>query len=618
MELFFDGGIKNMFYSEEEIQKLIDNLDIVEVIGEYVNLKKAGSDYKGLSPFKDEKTPSFTVSPVKNIFKDFSTQIGGNVISFYMKINDIGFVQAVEELSQKYNIPLKKNGKSQIVSQKISEKQAENKEYFEIMNEAQTFFENNVEKYEEALEYMKNRDFSLEDMKKFKIGFASSIRDGLFQYLIEKNFSENKIMKLGLAKRNENGEIYDSFRNRIIFPIYNIEGKIVAFGGRIIEKNSNLPKYLNSPDSPIFKKGRELFGIKYQGGNVKKKGFAILMEGYLDVLTAQKNGFENAVASLGTAFTEEQAQLLKKYTDKILIAYDNDEAGRNAVIKAGYILKKYDFDIKCLVLKGEEKDPDEFLRKNGKKAFIEVVKESKEIFDFLILEFSKEMDLKDVDNVTKFIRKFKPFFSNVTDNLRKNLYLQKLSTEFRIDGFILKEELGNLTPEKSPKKPRISSDENTVKFKKLKEDLYIELEKQTFIYFLKCYGSEKQKCEKLLNKKFSSSIFNKLVEDMKTINFDIRKLDKIDITKEESEIIMGLQFSADKDIKDKDIYFREIYFGWIKREIDEERKKSDEEDDKIRKFELKRILSKLKCISKIDEIEKLYDEFILIRRSDYV
>jgi len=616
--VFFDGGIKNMFYSEEEIQKLIDNLDIVEVIGEYVNLKKAGSDYKGLSPFKDEKTPSFTVSPVKNIFKDFSTQIGGNVISFYMKINDIGFVQAVEELSQKYNIPLKKNGKSQIVSQKISEKQAENKEYFEIMNEAQTFFENNVEKYEEALEYMKNRDFSLEDMKKFKIGFASSIRDGLFQYLIEKNFSENKIMKLGLAKRNENGEIYDSFRNRIIFPIYNIEGKIVAFGGRIIEKNSNLPKYLNSPDSPIFKKGRELFGIKYQGGNVKKKGFAILMEGYLDVLTAQKNGFENAVASLGTAFTEEQAQLLKKYTDKILIAYDNDEAGRNAVIKAGYILKKYDFDIKCLVLKGEEKDPDEFLRKNGKKAFIEVVKESKEIFDFLILEFSKEMDLKDVDNVTKFIRKFKPFFSNVTDNLRKNLYLQKLSTEFGIDGFILKEELGNLTPEKSPKKPRISSDENTVKFKKLKEDLYIELEKQTFVYFLKCYDSEKQKCEKLLNKKFSSSIFNKLVEDMKTINFDIRKLDKIDITKEESEIIMGLQFSADKDIKDKDIYFREIYFGWIKREIDEERRKSDEENDKIKKLELKKILLKLKNISKIDEIEKLYDEFILIRRLGYV
>ena len=616
--MLFDGGIKNMFYSEEEIQKLIDNLDIVEVIGEYVNLKKAGSDYKGLSPFKDEKTPSFTVSPVKNIFKDFSTQIGGNVISFYMKINDIGFVQAVEELSQKYNIPLKRNGKFQIIGQKISEKQAENKEYFEIMNEVQNFFENNVEKYEEALEYMKNRDFSLEDMKKFKVGFASNIRDELFKYLIEKKFSEEKIMKLGLAKRNENGEIYDSFRNRISFPIYNTEGKIVAFGGRIIEKNTNLPKYLNSPDSPIFKKGKELFGIKYQGENVKKKGFAILMEGYLDVLTAQKNGFESAVASLGTAFTEEQAQLLKKYTDKVLIAYDNDEAGRNAVIKASYILKKYDFDVKCLVLKGKEKDPDEFLRKNGKRAFIEVVKESKDIFDFLISEFSKEQDLEDIDNVTKFIRKFKPFFSNVTDNLRKNLYLQKLSTEFGIDGFILKEELGNLEPEKSPKKIKISNDEKLVKFKKQKEDLYIELEKQTFIYVLKYYDSEKKKCEKLLNKKFSSLIFNKLIEDMKMINFNIKDLDKIDITEEEEKIIMGLQFSADKDTTDKDIYFREIYFGWIKREIDEERKRSDEENDKIRKFELKRILSKLKNISKVDEIEKLYDEFILIRRPNYV
>ena len=607
-----------MIYSEKEIQKLIDNLDIVQVIGEYVNLKKAGSNYKGLSPFKDEKTPSFTVSPVKNIFKDFSTQIGGNVISFYMKINDVSFIQAVEELSRKYNIPLKKNREYRTINQEIERKKALNKEYYEIMNEAQIFFRENIEKYPEALEYMKERNFSIEEIRKFGIGFANNSRDELFQHLLKKEFPEEKIIELGLVKRNENGEIYDSFRNRVIFPIYNINSQIVGFGGRIIEKNTNLPKYLNSPDSPIFKKGNELFGIKHQGENIRKKGFVMLMEGYLDGLTAQNNGFENAVASLGTALTEEQAQLLKKYTDKILISYDNDEAGRNAVIKAGYILKKYDFDIKCLVLKGEEKDPDEFLRKNGKKAFIEVVKESKEIFDFLILEFSKEMDLKDVDNVTKFIRKFKPFFSNVTDNLRKNLYLQKLSTEFGIDGFILKEELGNLTPEKSPKKPRISSDENTVKFKKLKEDLYIELEKQTFIYFLKCYGSEKQKCEKLLNKKFSSSIFNKLVEDMKTINFDIRKLDKIDITKEESEIIMGLQFSADKDIKDKDIYFREIYFGWIKREIDEERRKSDEENDKIKKLELKKILLKLKNISKIDEIEKLYDEFILIRRLGYV
>ena len=607
-----------MIYSKKEIQKLIDNLDIVQVIGEYVNLKKAGSDYKGLSPFKDEKTPSFTVSPVKNIFKDFSTQIGGNVISFYMKINDIGFLQAVEELSRKYNIPLKKSREYRTIDQEIERKKAVNREYYEIMNEAQMFFRENIEKYSEALEYMKERDFSLEEIRRFGIGFAPSFRDDLFQHLVKKEFPEEKIMSLGLAKRNENGEIYDSFRNRIIFPIYNVNAQIVGFGGRIIEKNTNLPKYLNSPDSPIFKKGNELFGIKHQGENIRKKGFAMLMEGYLDVLTAQKNGFESAVASLGTAFTEEQAQLLKKYTDKILISYDNDEAGKNAIIKAGYILKKYDFDVKCLVMDGNEKDPDEFLRKNGKKAFIEVVKKSEEIFDFLTKEASKDLDLNDISGKRKFIERLKPFFSNVTSNLNKNLYLQRLSANFEIDEFILAEELKNLSKKTSEGKKRKSYENQKVQYKKLKKDLYIELEEQTLMYILEFYRSEKEKCMELLSKGFSHPLFNELIEKLKAVEFDIMQLEKIDISEENREIITKLKLRADNDIKDKKIYFREIYSGWFEREIDEERQKTEEENDRIKKIELKKLLSKLKNINKISEIEKLYNEFILIRRPNYV
>ena len=607
-----------MIYSEKEIQKLIDNLDIVQVIGEYVNLKKAGSDYKGLSPFKDEKTPSFTVSPVKNIFKDFSTQIGGNVISFYMKINDIGFLQAVEELSRKYNIPLKKSREYRTINQEIERKKAVNREYYEIMNEAQIFFRENIEKYTEALEYMKERDFSLEEIRRFGIGFAPSFRDDLFQHLVKKEFPEEKIMSLGLAKRNETGEIYDSFRNRIIFPIYNVNAQIVGFGGRIIEKNTNLPKYLNSPDSPIFKKGNELFGIKHQGENIRKKGFAMLMEGYLDVLTAQKNGFESAVASLGTAFTEEQAQLLKKYTDKILISYDNDEAGKNAIIKAGYILKKYDFDVKCLVMDGNEKDPDEFLRKNGKKAFIEVVKKSEEIFDFLTKEASKDLDLNDISGKRKFIERLKPFFSNVTSNLNKNLYLQRLSANFEIDEFILAEELKNLSKKTSEGKKRKNYENQKVQYKKLKKDLYIELEEQTLMYILEFYRSEKEKCMELLSKGFSHPLFNELIEKLKAVEFDIMQLEKIDISEENREIITKLKLRADNGIKDKKIYFREIYSGWFEREIDEERQKTEEENDRIKKIELKKLLSKLKNINKISEIEKLYNEFILIRRPNYV
>ncbi|BBM58005.1 DNA primase [Leptotrichia trevisanii] len=607
-----------MIYDEKEIQKLIDNLDIVQVIGEYVNLKKAGSNYKGLSPFKDEKTPSFTVSPVKNIFKDFSTQIGGNVISFYMRINDISFVQAVEELSQKYNIPLKKKREYRTINQEINRRKAVNKEYFDIMNEALVFFKENIEKYDEAMEYMKERDFSVEDVKKFGIGFASSNRDDLFQYLLKKEFSETKIIELGLAKRNENGEIYDNFRNRVIFPIYNTDSQIVGFGGRIIEKNSNLPKYLNSPDSPIFRKGNELFGIKYQGENIRKKGFAMLMEGYLDVLTAQKNGFENAVASLGTAFTEEQAQLLKKYTDKILISYDNDEAGKNAIIKASYILKKYDFDVKCLVMNGSEKDPDEFLRKNGKKAFVEVVKKSEEVFDFLTGEASKDLDLEDISGERKFIERLKPFFSNVTNNLTKNLYLQKLATNFNINEFIVKEELKDLSKKAPRQKKRVNYENRKVQYKKEKKDLNIELEEQTLTYILEFYNSEREKCEELLNKKFSYPTFNELIEKLTVVNFDIMQLDKIDVSEESREIITKLKLRGDNNIKDEEIYFRAIYFGWFKREIDEEREKTEEKNDKIKKIELKKLLSKLKNINKIDEIKKIYNEFILIRRSDYV
>ena len=607
-----------MIYSEEEIQKLIDNLDIVQVIGEYVNLKKAGSNYKGLSPFKDEKTPSFTVSPVKNIFKDFSTQIGGNVISFYMRVNDLSFVQAVEELSRKYNVPLKKNREYKTINQEIDRRKTENKEYFEIMNEALVFFKNNIEKYDEAVEYMKERDFSIEDMKKFGIGFAPNVRDELFQYLIKKEFSEKKIIELGLAKRNENGEIYDNFRNRIIFPIFNTDAQIVGFGGRIIEKNTNLPKYVNSPDSPIFKKGNELFGIKYQGENIRKKGFAILMEGYLDVLTAQKSGFDSAVASLGTSFTEEQARLLRKYTDKVLISYDNDEAGKNAIVKAGYILKKYDFDVKCLILNGSEKDPDEFLRKNGKKAFVEVVKKSEEIFDFLTGGASKDLDLTDISGERKFIERLKPFFLNVTNNLTKNLYLQKLATNFNINEFIVKEELKALSKEVSKKKKSTSYDNSKVQYKKEKKDLNVELEEQTLIYILEFYNSERKKCTELLNKKFSYPVFNELIEKLTVINFDMNQLDKIDISEENREIVTKLKLRGDNGIKDEQIYFRAIYFGWFKREIEEEREKTEKENDKIKKIELEKILSKLKNINKIDEIEQLYDEFILIRRPNYV
>lgn len=222
-----------LMYKDADIQKLIDELDIVQVIGEYVTLKKTGANYKGLSPFKEERTPSLLVSPTKNIFKDFSTGIGGNSISFYMKINNLSFPEAVEELSEKYNISIEKLNINR-------EKASKNTKYYEIMKTAQTYFSESVKKSKEALKYMNDRDFSIEDIKRFGIGFSQNSWDGLLNYLTKKGYETDDLIELGLVRKNEEGKVFDYYRNRIMFPIYNNSMKLIGFGEELLKKEVTL------------------------------------------------------------------------------------------------------------------------------------------------------------------------------------------------------------------------------------------------------------------------------------------------------------------------------------------------------------------------------------------
>jgi len=599
-------------YKDEEIEKFLENLDIVQVIGEYVTLKKAGANYKGFSPFKEERTPSFTVSPTKNIFKDFSTGIGGNAISFYMKINNITFYEAIEELSAKYNVPIRKLN----ISKKSS---FQNEKYYEIMREAQEIFSNNILKSEQALRYMENRGFSLEEIKKYGIGFSFDTWDSLLNALREKGYSEEDMLELGLVRKNERGNVFDYFRNRIMFPIYNETMKPVGFGGRIITSNDNSPKYLNSPDSKIFKKGNELFGLYNRGENIRKKGLAILMEGYLDVLSAHKNNFSNAVASLGTSFTEGQAKLLKKYTNNIIIAYDNDNAGKEAVLKAANILKKDDFNIRCLSIEGEVKDPDEYLRKYGRKNFLEILKTSKGIFDFLFDEFSKELNLNEITGKRKMIERFRNFFSNVTNNTEKNLYASKLSVELGIDKEVLMGELGNFSTAQKKSKKYLKKEEKVLS-KAKKDEFYNSLEIETLKFLLKFKNNlsseEQEHCEKFDDKVFENVIYKDIMEKLKTINFEITKLDSLTLEEEERELITTMKLKAEADIENEGRHYKDIFVGWFLREIDHMREIIDRKDKMY--VILRRLESELKIIHNIEEIEKMYKEFKLIRRSDYV
>ena len=590
-------------YNDKEVQKLLDKLDIVQVISEYVTLKKTGANYKGLSPFREERTPSFVVSPVKNIFKDFSTGIGGNAITFYMKINNISFVEAIEELSRKYNITMSK------VIRKNDENKSEYNKYYEILSKVEKYYVDNLINNKEATTYIENRGFTEEDVKKYNIGFSSNQWDDLYNFLTKEGYEEKELIELGLIKKNENGNIFDVFRNRIMFPIVNSYSKTIGFGGRIIENNENAPKYLNSPDSLVFNKGKELFGLTNRGQDIKKKGFAILMEGYLDVLTSHKYGFNSAVASLGTSLTEDQVILLKKYTNNVVIAYDNDEAGKNAILKAMYIFKKHDFNVKCLVVNDTIKDPDEYLRKRGKKEFTKILKTSIEAFDYLYTEFSKDVDLKNHTAKKGILFKLKDFFSVLSNRIEIDIYINKLSQELSIEKDEIRREfetLGLYKRTKIKKKPETLSIETKRKSK------YDILEESTLRLILKAPN----KLNKFQEKKCENIIYMDLFEKLGKINFNIDKLKEQEFEEEEEKIIFNLSSEADAKIDNIENYFKDTFVGWFKRELIFSKGESRENQQKYLK--LRDIEEELKVVHIMNEIEKLYEEFKLLKESDYV
>ena len=590
-------------YNDKEVQKLLDKLDIVQVISEYVTLKKTGANYKGLSPFREERTPSFVVSPVKNIFKDFSTGIGGNSITCYMKINNISFVEAIEELSRKYNITMSK------VVRKNDENKSEYNKYYEILSKVEKYYVDNLINNKEATTYIENRGFTEEDVKKYNIGFSSNQWDDLYNFLTKEGYGEKELIELGLIKKNENGNIFDVFRNRIMFPIVNSYSKTIGFGGRIIENNENAPKYLNSPDSLVFNKGKELFGLTNRGQDIKKKGFAILMEGYLDVLTSHKYGFNSAVASLGTSLTEDQVILLKKYTNNVVIAYDNDEAGKNAILKAMYIFKKHDFNVKCLVVNDTIKDPDEYLRKRGKKEFTKILKTSIEAFDYLYTEFSKDVDLKNHTAKKGILFKLKDFFSVLSNRIEIDIYINKLSQELSIEKDEIRREfetLGLYKRTKIKKKPETLSIETKRKSK------YDILEESTLRLILKAPN----KLNKFQEKKFENIIYMDLFEKLGKINFNIDKLKEQEFEEEEEKIIFNLSSEADAKIDNIENYFKDTFVGWFKRELIFSKGESRENQQKYLK--LRDIEEELKVVHIMNEIEKLYEEFKLLKESDYV
>jgi len=416
------------FFSPELIDQIRDANDIVDLISEYVPLKKRGKNYVGLCPFHTEKDPSFNVIPTKQIFYCFGCQEGGNVIHFLMKHEKLGFVEAVKLLAKRANIPLPKKTvdrqKAQALDKLYYANEAAN-EYFR-----KSFYREEPGK--KARQYLNKRGFDSEIIKQFSLGYAPDDWEGLIRFAKTKDMEMEVLNQAGLVvPRAESSGYYDRFRNRIMFPIFNLSGKVVGFGGRVLDEKDE-PKYLNSPETPIYQKGKILYGLNFSKDEIRKKGNAVLVEGYVDLLSLYQAGIKNVVASSGTAFTPDQARLLSRYAEKIYLLFDADTAGQSATFRSVDLLFSEGVEVFVVSLpKGE--DPDSFVKKFGAEELAKKIEQAQTFIDFKRSSLPKDFEELSLKEQEKVIFDLAETAKKITEDVRRNLFVKKIGQVFKID-----------------------------------------------------------------------------------------------------------------------------------------------------------------------------------------
>jgi DNA primase len=423
-------------YSEEILEEVRQSNDIVDVISQYVHLKRSGRNFFGLCPFHNEKSPSFSVSPDKQIFHCFGCGVGGNVYTFLTKIEGITFIEAVQMLAQKANIQL-----PTIENSVDSAKEELKAKVLKVNEFAAEFYHQNLYKPEAkiAQEYVKKRKLSNEILKSFKIGFSGKF-DELYQALHKQGFQEKEILETGLVNKNDNGRYIDRYRNRLMFPICDARGRVIAFGGRVLDDSK--PKYINSPENIVYSKGKNLFGL-----NVAKKGELkkiLIVEGYMDVISLHQRGITNVVGALGTALTQQQGWLLRKNSEQIILGFDSDGAGQTAIIRSVEILKNMGCDIRILQMEGA-KDPDEYVIKYGNARFNNLMDKAISIIEFKAKILKQNLNLENATDKIKFLNEIAKLISNIDNTIEKEVYIEKIAQTYDISQEAIYAEVNKLT-----------------------------------------------------------------------------------------------------------------------------------------------------------------------------
>lgn len=407
--------------SEDVIQKVKEENDIVDVISESVKLKRAGRNYSGLCPFHHEKTPSFSVSADKQIYKCFGCGEAGNVITFVMKTKNLTFPEALKLLADKANIDLELDNDRDINNKNSFEK------LYKLNIEAARYFFRCLQENTNAKKYLLNRGITESTIRRFGLGYSFDSWDGMLKHLKNKGFTELDMLTDGLIIKSQKGSCYDRFRNRIIFPVFDYKGKVIGFGGRVLDDSK--PKYLNSPETSLFKKGVNLYGLNFAIKNNNSK-MLIIVEGYMDCISLHQQGITNAVASLGTALTISQAKLIKRYADKVIISYDADSAGQMATMRGLEILKQVGLEVRVLTVP-QGKDPDEFVRNNGREAFLKLIDDALPLVDYKIKAIKESNNLNNSNDIIKYAEKALEVIAEL-DPIETEIYIKKLSEETKV------------------------------------------------------------------------------------------------------------------------------------------------------------------------------------------
>ena len=413
-----------MYYTEEQIEKVRSGSDIVQIIGRYVNLKRSGSGYVGLCPFHSEKTPSFSVNPARQMYKCFGCGVAGSVITFVMEYENYTFPEAMQFLAEQAGIELPK---TELTPEQKRQKNLRST-LVQINAKAAAYYYAKLKSPvgKQGYDYFKNRGLSDETIMHFGLGYSGQGGRELYGYLKNQGYSDRELSETGLFKIDEHGA-YDKFWNRVMFPIMDINNRVIGFGGRVM--GDAKPKYLNSPETILFNKSKNLFGLNY--AKLGKRKNIILCEGYMDVIALHQAGFTNAVASLGTAFTSEQAVILKRYTDEVLLTYDSDAAGIKAALRAIPMLR--DAGINARVIHMDPyKDPDEFIKALGNEEFEKRINDAQNAFLFEIEVLRKDYDITDPEQKTKFDHEMARKLLVFEDKVQRDNYIETLSAKYSI------------------------------------------------------------------------------------------------------------------------------------------------------------------------------------------